>query len=601
MAGGKETPRQKMIGMMYLVLTALLALNVSKEIIEAFVTLDTKIGQGNILNDSKNDGTLGTFDQKLVTLEATKASPKEIENVKFWQGKAINVRLWTNSISNYLVGETGDMITAVERHPEGGDWVIEDDFRRPIRLQSGEEVKWKTVRSLTDISAKDNYDVATFLFVGGNMNQPVPRGMAILDSIHSYRDRLCKMMAEYEDKGNKFSFEPPTIRPDLPGEYAELDAALKEAFKTVNPEDTSRIKSVFKMLTLPVHQMNHAQKYPWIAAQFDHAPVVAAAAIFTALKSDILNAESIALEHLASKVKVEMFNFNKIEPLSFARSSYINVGDSVGIKVMIAAYDSTKAMKLRYWVNDSTKKAENMQTFEGMAGSILNLRGASPGDQTIYGDVAVEVKGVEEWKPWRYNYSVGQPMGVISAYELNVLYIGYPNKIQATASGFPKSSATCSGCTLSPDGKPGHYIAKVSGGKQATITVFGETADGKKEKTGDMVFRIFQMPTPTVFFGQQSANKSTIRLADARNYGGLNAKYEDSPLNVTWDVTEFEMLAVQNGKVVPMKTTGSRLSGQMKDAINKMGKGSAITFTGIKAKSSTGLVKELGAAAWKVQ
>jgi hypothetical protein len=43
MAGGKETPRQKMIGMMYLVLTALLALNVSKEIINAFVKLDSKL------------------------------------------------------------------------------------------------------------------------------------------------------------------------------------------------------------------------------------------------------------------------------------------------------------------------------------------------------------------------------------------------------------------------------------------------------------------------------------------------------------------------------------------------------------------------------
>ncbi len=44
MAGFKETPRQKMIGMMYLVLTALLALNVSKDIINAFVTVNEKHG-----------------------------------------------------------------------------------------------------------------------------------------------------------------------------------------------------------------------------------------------------------------------------------------------------------------------------------------------------------------------------------------------------------------------------------------------------------------------------------------------------------------------------------------------------------------------------
>ena len=40
MGHGKETPRQKMIGMMYLVLTAMLALNVSKEVLNAFILVD---------------------------------------------------------------------------------------------------------------------------------------------------------------------------------------------------------------------------------------------------------------------------------------------------------------------------------------------------------------------------------------------------------------------------------------------------------------------------------------------------------------------------------------------------------------------------------
>ena len=40
MAHEKLSPRQKMIGMMYLVLTAMLALNVSKEAVEAFKKVD---------------------------------------------------------------------------------------------------------------------------------------------------------------------------------------------------------------------------------------------------------------------------------------------------------------------------------------------------------------------------------------------------------------------------------------------------------------------------------------------------------------------------------------------------------------------------------
>ena len=43
MAHEKLSPRQKMIGMMYLVLTAMLALNVSKDAVEAFKNIDNSL------------------------------------------------------------------------------------------------------------------------------------------------------------------------------------------------------------------------------------------------------------------------------------------------------------------------------------------------------------------------------------------------------------------------------------------------------------------------------------------------------------------------------------------------------------------------------
>ena len=55
MAGGKETPRQKMIGMMYLVLTALLALNVSKQILDAFIAIELNISNGAITQKENGD------------------------------------------------------------------------------------------------------------------------------------------------------------------------------------------------------------------------------------------------------------------------------------------------------------------------------------------------------------------------------------------------------------------------------------------------------------------------------------------------------------------------------------------------------------------
>ena len=63
MAHGKETPRQKMIGMMYLVLMALLALNVSKDVLEAFVLVDEGLTKTTEKFAQKNDVFYEEFDR----------------------------------------------------------------------------------------------------------------------------------------------------------------------------------------------------------------------------------------------------------------------------------------------------------------------------------------------------------------------------------------------------------------------------------------------------------------------------------------------------------------------------------------------------------
>jgi len=62
MAHEKLSPRQKMIGMMYLVLTAMLALNVSKEAVEAFKKL-TKVYPDYSKLHLKNEVIYKEFDR----------------------------------------------------------------------------------------------------------------------------------------------------------------------------------------------------------------------------------------------------------------------------------------------------------------------------------------------------------------------------------------------------------------------------------------------------------------------------------------------------------------------------------------------------------
>ena len=64
MAGGKQTPRQKMINLMYLVFIAMLALNMSKEVLSAFGSINEKLDRANSSYASKNSLALAEMSKK---------------------------------------------------------------------------------------------------------------------------------------------------------------------------------------------------------------------------------------------------------------------------------------------------------------------------------------------------------------------------------------------------------------------------------------------------------------------------------------------------------------------------------------------------------
>ena len=64
MAGGKLTPRQKMINLMYLVFIAMLAMNVSKEVISGFGLFNEKFESSNKTSVQNNATLLAALDTK---------------------------------------------------------------------------------------------------------------------------------------------------------------------------------------------------------------------------------------------------------------------------------------------------------------------------------------------------------------------------------------------------------------------------------------------------------------------------------------------------------------------------------------------------------
>ncbi len=77
MAGGKETPRQKMIGMMYLVLTALLALQVSSAVLEKFAIINETMLSFNARSMGQNAATLNE-----IVKEAGKSPNARVVNAR---------------------------------------------------------------------------------------------------------------------------------------------------------------------------------------------------------------------------------------------------------------------------------------------------------------------------------------------------------------------------------------------------------------------------------------------------------------------------------------------------------------------------------------
>ena len=130
-------PRQKMINLMYLVLTALLALNVSSEILNAFKVVDKSLMTSN--ENLKNaNNTL------YASLEAKLKDPMTAEKAKPWNEKALQAKEYSTALNSYIEQLKVDLKKEAGEHEVevDGKKVMqfkEDDLEAATRLFGNEE------------------------------------------------------------------------------------------------------------------------------------------------------------------------------------------------------------------------------------------------------------------------------------------------------------------------------------------------------------------------------------------------------------------------------------------------------------------------------
>lgn len=159
MASGKETPRQKMIGMMYLVLTALLALNVSKDILQAFVVVNGSLERTNDNFREKTDGQYSAFD---------KAKQIDEKKVKANWDKAQAVKLLSKELLTYIEG--------IKKQVMGRTDGLTDAQADSVHLNY--------------INSKDNFDIPTNIMIGESEDGSKGMSHELKNKLISFKEKL---------------------------------------------------------------------------------------------------------------------------------------------------------------------------------------------------------------------------------------------------------------------------------------------------------------------------------------------------------------------------------------------------------------------------
>ncbi len=193
MASGNVSPRQKMINMMYLVLTAMLALNVSAEILKAFSMINNSLEATNGSIKQKNDGLYAAFDKKMADEPGkTKVNFDKAQLVK---KESLELLAFIKTIK--------DQMTDMGGKKDGK--VTKEDF--------------KTEQGITRVIDDGNIDISSTLLV--NPDGKSKLGIELRDRINAYRKKIGSVIADRDKATVKLYLEEAADPEKTPGQAAK--------------------------------------------------------------------------------------------------------------------------------------------------------------------------------------------------------------------------------------------------------------------------------------------------------------------------------------------------------------------------------------------
>jgi gliding motility-associated protein GldM len=529
-----ETPRQRMISMMYLVLTAMLALNVSKDILQAFAVVNDSIVQTNAIFKDKGEFYYKNFEQALALTPG-----KVQENYD----KAQIVKKSTVELLSFVENIKYEIIAKVE-----GLTVEEVKQMEETALADGTSFL-RSVRGTDNVSIPHRY-----LF--GNSEDGSSNCVVadLKNKIMDYKKQMTDLVGEKYAKDLKLGLQVEKDYPNVEGDGTQN----------------------------------------WQMTNFAHNVLAADVVLLNKIILEIRNAESEVVSTLFAAVDAEGFSFDKVEAKVIAKSNYVLTGSEYEAEIFVAAYDSKQQPKIILGSGVDSVSLEvsgDVQTIEGEDGvGYYKVGATSIGEQKFGGVIEVISRsGVVSKYPFNASYFVAQPSATVSADKMNVFYKGVDNPVTISVPGVPneKVRASISNGSLSPTGG-GHYIVRVTGGTEAVINVSAEM-DGGSRPMGSTKFRVKSIPTPV----PRVANKNGGNFSKAEIIASpyVTAALENFDFDLKFNVVSYTFTYKGGGgDLLDISGQGMMLNDQMKNLISKSKRGDRFYFDNIIAAGPTGRV-----------
>ncbi|MCB0760263.1 MAG: gliding motility protein GldM [Flavobacteriales bacterium] len=572
MAGEKLSPRQQMIGMMYLVLTAMLAMNISKEVLNGFVKVNDKLGQSNKTISGQANALATTFESKYAT-NKEKVGPF-YNKAKEVSEKADEMIQYVKEMQAFgMAASTGKIET----------WKEE-------LIAKSDDLGVDTVLSIEYIDKKDEYQALTQHIFGHDPNNPKPA-----DENDPYTAADLKMKLE---------------------SFRDFMKAIKVTTFNGLPWEPSKgfVNGIDKAFQYEDGEENGVPT-KWEAMQFYDVPLAAVIAYLSSIQLDIENAKANALTELLGGVEGKDYKFTNLVPLVIPQSNYVLRGDTFRADVLLAAYDASNPPQIFIDQNewngtDSTmmQLAEGAEPIgigmDGLGKLRIPTNSLSISDHQYKG--LIKYRGpsgeIEDWPFFVNTFKVAEASIVVEPTAMNVFYRGIDNPVTIAVPGVASDAVTasCPGHSLRPGAKKGEWVIKPGSGQTANITVSAKMPDGSNKSFPSKEFRVKPIPDPEPRFGGKTPTDVAIKRDDFVITPGIRADMKNFEFDVSVTIKSFTMVFIRGGQYIERKSSSNKVTSDMKAMMDQVKRGEKVYIEDIMVTLPDGTTRKLANMALKI-